>query len=436
VKANKYGDGRGKASDSKNRSSHNLLELLGPGLITGAADDDPSGIATYSQVGAKFGFGMLWTMLVSYPMMVAVQEISARIGRITGRGLAGNMCRVYSAWITFPLVAMLVAANVFNLGADIIAMGTALTLVVGGSAIVYSVLFTIVSLALQIFIPYTTYSNYLKWLTLVLFSYVATAFVIHVPWGEALHHTLVPSMAWNNESLMAIVAILGTTISPYLFFWQASTEVEEVETHQEERPLKEAPEQAEDQLGRIRLDTLIGMAASNIVAFFIILTAAVTLHAHGKTNISSAAEAAEALRPLAGQFAFLLFSLGIIGTGLLALPVLAGSAAYAVGEAFHWPTGLQQKPWRAKRFYAVIVAAMLLSLLLDFVGLDPIKALVLSAAINGIVAVPILAILMLMSRNPRIMDKFRISKLYAVLGWITTCAMGFVAIALLASLIK
>jgi NRAMP (natural resistance-associated macrophage protein)-like metal ion transporter len=285
----------GDALDFRKKRRTNLFKLLGPGLITGAADDDPSGIATYSQVGAKFGFGMLWTMLVSYPMMIAVQEISARIGRITGRGLAGNMCRVYSAWITFPLVALLVAANVFNLGADIIAMGTALALVIGGPAIVYSVLFTIGSLAFQILIPYTKYSNYLKWLTIVLFSYVATVFVIHVPWGEALRNTLIPRMSWNKESLTAIVAVLGTTISPYLFFWQASTEVEEVETHEAEHPLKEAPEQAEEQFERIRLDTLIGMAASNIVAFFIILTAAVTLHAHGKTDINSAAEAAENL---------------------------------------------------------------------------------------------------------------------------------------------
>ena len=418
------------------KSPYNIFKLLGPGLITGASDDDPSGIATYSQVGAKFGFDMLWTMLISYPMMTVVQEISARIGRITGRGLAGNMRRFYSAWITLPLVALLVAANIFNLGADIIAMGTALTLVIGGSATLYGVLFTIGSLVLQIFMPYTKYSNYLKWLTLALFAYVATAFVIHVPWGEALRHTFLPRFSWNQESLTAIVAVMGTTISPYLFFWQASTEVEEVEAHRDQHPLKEAPEQAKDEFERIRLDTLIGMAASNIVAFFIILTAAVTLHANGKTDINSAAEAAESLRPLAGQFAFLLFSLGIIGTGLLAVPVLAGSAAYAVGEAFRWPTGLERKPWQAKRFYAVIVAAMLLSLLLDFIGLDPIKALVFSAAINGIVAVPILALLMIMSRDSRIVGQFRISTAYNVLGWLTTAFMTLAAVGLLVSMAR
>ena len=418
------------------KSPFNIFKLLGPGLITGASDDDPSGIATYSQVGAKFGFDMLWTMLISYPMMTAVQEISARIGRITGRGLAGNMRRFYSAWITLPLVALLVAANIFNLGADIIAMGTALVLVIGGSATLYGVLFTIGSLVLQIFMPYTKYSNYLKWLTLALFAYVATAFVVHVPWGQALRHTFLPMFSWNQESLTAIVAVMGTTISPYLFFWQASTEVEEVEAHRDEHPLKEAPEHAKDEFERIRLDTLIGMAASNIVAFFIILTAAVTLHANGKTDIGSAAEAAESLRPLAGQFAFLLFSLGIIGTGLLAVPVLAGSAAYAVGEAFRWPTGLERKPWRAKRFYAVIAAAMLLSLLLDFIGLDPIKALVFSAAINGIVAVPILALLMIMSRDSRIVGQFRISTAYNVLGWLTTAFMTLAAVGLLVSMAR
>ena len=418
------------------KSPYNIFKLLGPGLITGASDDDPSGIATYSQVGAKFGFDMLWTMLISYPMMTVVQEISARIGRITGRGLAGNMRRFYSSWITLPLVALLVAANIFNLGADIIAMGTALVLVIGGSATLYGVLFTIGSLVLQIFMPYTKYSNYLKWLTLALFAYVATAFVVHVPWGQALRHTFLPMFSWNQESLMAIVAVMGTTISPYLFFWQASTEVEEVEAHRDQHPLKKTPEQAKDEFERIRLDTLIGMAASNIVAFFIILTAAVTLHANGKTDINSAAEAAESLRPLAGQFAFLLFSLGIIGTGLLAVPVLAGSAAYAVGEAFRWPTGLERKPWQAKRFYAVIAAAMLLSLLLDFIGLDPIKALVFSAAINGIVAVPILALLMIMSRDSRIVGQFRISTAYNVLGWLTTAFMALAAVGLLVSMAR
>ncbi len=314
-------------------------------------------------------------------------------------------------------------------------MGSALQLIVGGSALVFGVLFALVSLLLQVFVPYSEYSRYLKWLTLVLFAYVATVFAVRVPWGEALQHTFIPSFTWGNESIGAIAAVLGTTISPFLFFWQAATEVEDVKRHQTEKPLKKAPHQAGDQFRRIRLDTLIGMAASNLVAFFIILTAAVTLHAHGKTNIGSAAEAAEALRPVAGQFAFVLFSLGIIGTGLLALPVLAGSAAYAVGEAFRWPIGLQQKPWQAKRFYAVIAAAMILSVGIVFAGLDPIKALVLSAAINGVVSVPILVLLMFMSGNRRIMGEFMISRPVTILGWVTTGFMGAVALALFASFI-
>lgn len=413
----------------------NFLRLLGPGLITGAADDDPSGIATYSQVGAKYGFGMLWTMVLTFPLMVSVQEISATLGRITGRGLAGNMCREFSPWIAFPLIGLLLFANIFNLGADIAAMGAAVALIVGGPPIIYGIIFALVSLALQILVPYARYANYLKWLTLVLLAYAATAFVIHVPWGEALRSTVLPSFPLNHDSLMAVVAVLGTTISPYLFFWQASTEVEEINAKPGQHPLKHAPKEAGHHLRRIRIDTLVGMAASNLVAFFIILTAAVTLHAHGKTDITSAAEAAEALRPVAGPFAFFLFSLGILGTGMLALPVLSGSAAYAVGEALHWPTGLQKKPWQAKRFYAVIGAAMALSLTLNFVGLDPIKALVLSAAINGVVSVPVLVVLMLLTRNRNVMGPFKIPLTLQVLGWLTTVLMSAVAIALLLSML-
>jgi len=417
----------------REKKANGFFEVLGPGLITGAADDDPSGIATYSQVGARFGFGLLWTLLFSFPMMFTVQEIAARIGRITGKGLAANMTAHYPGRVTFPLVALLVAANIFNLGADIAAMGSALQLIVGGPALLFGVLFAILSLGLQVFVPYSAYSRYLKWLTLVLLAYVATVLAVHVPWGEALRHTFLPSFPWSREGLEVIAAVLGTTISPYLFFWQASTEVEDVRRRPTEKPLKKAPHQAGTQFRRIRLDTLIGMAASNLVAFFIMLTAAVTLHAHGKTDIGSAAEAAEALRPVAGPFAFTLFSMGIIGTGLLALPVLAGSAAYAVGEAFHWPTGLQQKPWQAKRFYAVIAAAMILSVGIVFSGLDPIKALVLSAAINGVVSAPILILLMVMSGNRRLMGEFRISRPMTILGWITTGFMGAVAVALFAS---
>lgn len=425
-----------RKSPSKKLKKESFLSLLGPGLITGAADDDPSGIATYSQVGAKYGYGLLWTMLLSYPLMVSVQEISATVGRTSGRGLAGNLARHYSGWITIPLLGLLLFANIFNLGADITAMGEALNLVIGGPAILYGVAFALISLGFQIFIPYVRYANYLKWLTLVLLAYVATVFVIHVPWVDALKGTVIPSFPLNRDSLLAIVAVLGTTISPYLFFWQASTEVEEINANRDQHSLKKAPEEAPFHLWRIRVDTLVGMATSNIIAFFIILTAAVTLHAHGKTEINSAAEAAEALRPVAGPFAFFLFSMGIIGTGMLALPVLAGSGAYAIGEALRWPTGLQKKPWHAKRFYGVIAAAMVLSLVLNFVGLDPIKALVLSAAINGVVAVPVLIMLMLISRNPTVMGQFRIPPILQALGWLTTGAMTAVAIALLVTSLK
>jgi NRAMP (natural resistance-associated macrophage protein)-like metal ion transporter len=314
-----------------------FLQTLGPGLITGASDDDPSCIGTYSQVGAQFGYGMLWTMLFSYPLMGGIQEISAQIGRVTGRGIARNMRRYYPRLLAYIIAGLLVLANVINLGADISAMGAALKLLIGGSALLYAAFFAFASLLLQIFIPYTKYVNFLKWLTLVLFAYVATVFVVHVPWGQALRSTFVPTIELKPEYFAGLIAVLGTTISPYLFFWQASEEVEEIERTPEENALKESPRQAPKQLQRIKADTFIGMGISNIIAFFIILTAAVTLHAHGKTDIQSAAQAAEALRPVAGNFAFALFTAGIVGTGLLAVPVLAGSAAYAVSGIFGWP---------------------------------------------------------------------------------------------------
>ena len=410
-----------------------ILKLLGPGLITGAADDDPSGIATYSQVGAQFGFGMLWTMLLTYPLMAAIQEISARIGRVTGRGIAGNMRLHYTPWISLPIVLLLLSANLFNLGADIMAMGAALTLIVGGPPLLYASLFAIFSLVLQIFISYRQYASILKWLTLSLFAYVGIVFVLHVPWFKALRGTFLPSISLNATFLTALIAVFGTTISPYLFFWQAALEVEEVKAIKEDKPLKIAPEQAPEQLQRIKLDTWIGMAVSNLVAFFIILTAAVTLHAHGKTHIDTAAQAAEALRPIAGKFAFLLFSVGVIGTGLLALPVLAGSAAYAVGELFHWPAGLERKPLRAKRFYGVIAVAMLLGLGSDFLGLDPILALFWSAVLNGVVAVPLMVLLMIMSNNRKIMGGFTLRPWLIIAGWLATGVMSAAAIGLFAT---
>jgi NRAMP (natural resistance-associated macrophage protein)-like metal ion transporter len=420
-------------SPDRKKNPAGFFRLLGPGLITGAADDDPSGIATYSQAGAAFGMTLLWTLVLTLPLMVAVQEISARIGRVTGHGLAKNMAQHYSKWITYPIVGLLFVANVFNCGADIAAIGSATSLLIGGPAAMYGLVFGLTSLVLQVFIPYTRYANYLKWLTLSLFAYVATVFAVHVPWADALRNILLPKVSLSGESLMTVVAILGTTISPYLFFWQASLEVEDTRNNKDEKPLKAAPERAAEHLGRIRMDTLIGMSVSNLVGFFIMLTAAVTLHAHGRTEIATAAQAAEALKPVAGKFASLLFSLGIIGTGLLSLPVLVGSAAYAVGEVFRWPIGLQRKVRQAKGFYGVLALAMVLSILLDLAGLDPIKALVFSAAINGIVAVPVLLVIMLMAGNRKIMGKFPIPPVTSGLGWLTTAFMGACGIALLAT---
>jgi len=400
-----------------------FLKTLGPGLITGASDDDPSGIGTYSQVGAQFGYAMLWIMLFSYPLMGAIQEISARIGRVTGRGIAGNMRRYYPRWLTYFIAGLLVIANVINLGADISAMGAALKLLIGGSALLYAALFALASLLLQIFVPYAKYVNFLKWLTLVLFAYVATVFVVHVPWGQALHSTFVPSIEFKPEYFAGLIAVLGTTISPYLFFWQASQEVEEIELAPQENALKESPRQALKQIQRIKADTYIGMGISNLIAFFIILTTAVTLHAHGKTDIQSAAQAAEALRPVAGNFAFALFTLGIVGTGLLAVPVLAGSAAYAVSGVFGWRASLERKALQAKRFYGVLAAATVIGLGLNFTPIDPIKALFWAAVINGVLAGPVMVVIMLMATNPAVMGKFTLSWRLKITGWLATAVM-------------
>ena len=364
------------------------LKIFGPGLVTGAADDDPSGIATYSSVGAQFGYGMLWTMPLIYPFMAAIQEISARLGRVTGNGIAGNMRRFYPAWMLYVIIAFLLIANIINLGADIGAMGAAVNLLIGGPALLYCVIFALISVVLQIRIPYQTYSGILKWMTLSLFAYVGTIFVVQINWAEVIRGTFIPTISFKGEYLAALIAVLGTTISPYLLFWQSGEEVEQMESEPREKPLKKAPKQAPEQLQRIKIDTYVGMAFSNLIAYFIILTAAATLHTHGKTEINSAAEAAEALRPIAGPLAALLFSLGVIGTGLLALPVLGGSAAYALGEALKWPVGLERKAKEAKAFYSVLVVATLIGLALNFTKIDAIKALVWSAIINGITRYP------------------------------------------------
>jgi NRAMP (natural resistance-associated macrophage protein)-like metal ion transporter len=401
---------------------------LGPGLITGAADDDPSGIATYSQSGAQFGFAMLWTLILTYPLMVGIQLISAKIGRVSGRGLTTNIRLHYPISMLYAIIGLLFIANTINIAADIAAMGQALALLIGGPPHLYALGFAVISLLLQIFIPYNSYVRVLKWLTLVLFAYVGIIFVVHIPWGQVLKSTFIPHISWKSDYIIMVVAIFGTTISPYLFFWQASQEVEELHLHPNAKPLIDAPNQASANFRRIRIDTLIGMGISNVVAFFIMLTTAVTLHMHHVTNIQTSAQAASALRPVAGQFAFWLFSLGIIGTGLLAIPVLAGSAAYAMAGAFQWRNSLEAKPVAAKHFYAIIAIAMLIGLGICFTPIDPIKALFWSAVINGVIAVPIMIIMMLMAINQKIMGEFVIGKRMQALGWACTGVMALVVL--------
>lgn len=417
----------------KGVSKKGLLQTLGPGLITGASDDDPSGIATYSQVGAQFGYHMLWVMLFSYPLMCGIQEISAQIGRVTGHGIAGNLRRYYSPWLLYPVVLLVVIANVINLGADLGAMGASVTLLTGLPTLPFTIVFAVLSLTLQAIAPYDRYSKVLKWLTITLFAYIATVFVVHIQWGAALLATVKPSMSLKPDYITALVAVLGTTISPYLFFWQASEEVEAEEAEPEEEPLKTAPRQAPSQLHRIRVDTYTGMAFSNLVAFFIILTAAATLYRAGIHDVSTATQAASALKPLAGQLAYLLFAGGIIGTGLLAVPVLAGSAAYAVGEALRWPVGLSREPLQAKGFYGVIAAAMLLGAALNFTHIDPIKALFWSAVLNGVVAGPIMVLMMVLASNKRAMGQFTLNARQKTLGWLATAVMFACAVGLFAT---
>jgi Mn2+/Fe2+ NRAMP family transporter len=399
-------------------------------LITGASDDDPSGIGTYSQVGAQFGFGMLWTALFSFPLMVCAQVICARIGRVTGHGIAANVRRHYSARVLFPIVALLLIANTINIGADLGAMGAALQLLIGGPRLAYTVCFAVLSLLLQIYVPYSRYVRVLKWLTLALFAYVAALFSLHIPWRQVAVSTLMPKLSFESGYVTAVVAIFGTTISPYLFFWQASEEVEDLQAAAGEEPLLAAPAQAPGQFSRVNSDTYFGMGISNIVAFSIILTTAVTLHAHGMTHIGTAAQAATALRPIAGDFAFGLFSLGIIGTGLLAVPVLAGSAAYGAAEALGWKFGMERRPAEARRFYAVIAAAVLIGLALNFIGVDPIKALFWTAVINGVVAVPLLVVIMLMASQRSVMRQFTIPRYLKWGGWTTAAFMTASAIAM------
>jgi NRAMP (natural resistance-associated macrophage protein)-like metal ion transporter len=411
-------------------SSCGWLARLGPGLITGASDDDPSGIATYSQVGSQFGFTFLWTMLFSYPLMSGIQEISARIGLVTGCGLAGNLRKHCPGWLLYAVIGVLLVANTINIGADIGAMAASLEMLGGGSRFGYVLGFGALCAGLQVFIPYRRYVPYLRWLCLSLFAYVAVAFVVRMPWGDVLKAAFVPSFGWSAASVMAIAAIFGTTISPYLFFWQASEEVEEQQLDAGESPLKDAPEQSGDQLGRMTTDTWFGMAVSNLVGFFVILTAAAVFHANGITNIQTTSQAAEALRPVAGRFAYLLFGLGIIGTGLLAVPVLAGSSAYAVGEARRWSIGLEKPPRRAPLFYATLAISVFAGVLLNLVRIDPIKALFWSAVVNGVSSAPIMITIMLLASRRKVMGEFRLPLRLRILGWSATGVMAGITLAL------
>ena len=400
-----------------------FLKSLGPGLITGASDDDPSGIGTYSQAGAQLGYGIGWTMLLTFPLMAAIQEISARVGRVTGHGISGNVCRHYPKWLLSVVVALLFIANTINIAADLGAMADASKLLVGGHSIVYVLLFGVTSVVAQIFLDYKRYVAVLKWLTLSLFAYVAALAFAKVSWSEALAGVLIPKVTWSADYFTTIVAILGTTISPYLFFWQASQEAEDQRVDAGKQPLIEKHYGAQKEFNRIRADTIVGMAFSNLIALSIIITAAATLHAAGKTDIQSSAQAAEALRPIAGAFAEVVFALGIVGTGLLAIPVLAGATAYAVGEGRQWPVGLARKPKEAVAFYAVLALSAGIGIALNFTPINPISALYWSAVINGVLAVPVMVLLMFMARRKDVMDRFVITGPLYWLGWLSTAAM-------------
>ncbi|WP_375786692.1 NRAMP family divalent metal transporter [Bradyrhizobium sp. Pha-3] len=411
-------------------SFNRVVKSLGPGLITGASDDDPSGIGTYSQAGAQLGYGIGWTMLLTFPLMTAIQEISARVGRVTGHGISGNVCRHYPGWLLIIVVTLLFIANTVNIAADLSAMADATKLLIGGPAILYVVLFGVTSVAAQIFMNYRRYVAVLKWLTLSLFAYVAALAFAKVSWMQALAGVLVPRLTWSSDYFTTIVAIFGTTISPYLFFWQASQEAEEQRVDVTKHPLIEKHYGVRKEFSRIRADTITGMAFSNLIALSIIVTAAASLHAAGKTDIQTSAQAAEALRPIAGPFAEVIFALGIVGTGLLAIPVLAGATAYAVGEGRRWPVGLARKPKEAIAFYSVLALSGGIGIALNFTPIDPISALYWSAVVNGVLAVPVMVLLMVMARHKEVMGRFVVGGWLYWLGWLSTGAMALSVIAM------
>ena len=409
------------------KRSRSLLKVLGPGLVTGAADDDPSGIGTYSQVGAQFGYSLPWPLLFSFPLMAAIQEICARIGASTGKGIAQNLRGNYPRPLLQGVVVLLLIANVINLGADLGAMGAALGLLIPGPILPATIAFGLISIGLEVFISYDRYAAVLKWATLSLFAYFAVVLLAKVDWWAALKGTVVPDFRFDQEHAMALVAILGTTISPYLFFWQSGQEVEE-QHRRHVKPLMVSPRTAGPELSRIRMDTLVGMGFSNLTALVIVIATAATLHQAGVTEIDSAVKAAEALRPLAGELAFALFAIGIISTGLLAVPVLAGSAAYAVAESFGWREGLNQRPREAKAFYAVIAVATLMGVAMNFFAINPMKALYWSAVVNGLLAPPLMIVTMLIARNRKIMGDLAIGGGLEFGGWVSTAVMTAVGI--------
>jgi Mn2+/Fe2+ NRAMP family transporter len=406
------------------------LARVGPGLITGVADDDPSGIATYSQAGAQFGLNMLWTIPLIFPLQAAIQSMCARIGRVTGQGLAANIKAAFPAPIVRGVVLLLLVANILNISADVAAMGEVAELVTGFNRHVMTVAFALGILGLQIFVPYHRYVSFLKWLTLSLLAYAAVLFTVHVPWGEVAARTIWPKLTLNAATATVVVGVFGTTISPYLFFWQASEEVEDMQAKRGKAPLVEDPNAAPRELRRIRWDTWSGMFYSDIAAFFIILATAVTLHVAGIKDIQTAAQAASALRPLAGDFAFLLFALGILGVGMIGVPVLAGSAGYALSETMGWTSGLEHGLKDARGFYGVIAVAMVLGFAIHFLPINPMKALFWSAVINGVAAVPLMAVIVLLVSKKSVMGAFTASRSSIVLGWIGTAVMGLAAVAM------
>jgi len=413
------------------RLKEHPLARIGPGLITGVADDDPSGIATYSQAGAQFGLNMLWTMPLTFPMMSAVQSMCARIGRVTGKGLAANIKSAFPPYVIYGVVILVVLANTLNIAADVAAMGEVGELVTGIDRHIMTAIFVFATILLQVFVPYHRYVNFLKWLTLSLLAYAAVLFTVHVPWKDVAHHTLMPQFKLDGTSAAVIVGVFGTTISPYLFFWQASEEVEDMQARKGAHALMLDAKDAKKELRRIRWDTWSGMLYSNVASYCIILATAVTLNVAGITNIETAAQAASALRPLAGNFAFYLFALGILGVGMIGVPVLAGSAGYAISEAFGWKEGLERKVRDARGFYGVIAVSILVALVIQYSPISPMKALFWSAVINGVVAVPLLVVVTLLAGKKSVMGPYCASKPILGLGWITTLVMGAAVVGML-----